>query len=161
MTTTIRMPVNLASLVGALLLISNLAYADTASEVMDTINASNVYVQKHKTGQKDDVSKHGTLEFWSSGGLLQKIAGNAKPQKFAQIVLTPKHIEVITLVENQAAVAMYYSEGSMQPEGDAAVGHYLTRVTEVYVKEDGKWKVRAAHYSPVTGGGGTSQTAVQ
>jgi hypothetical protein len=34
-------------------------------------------------------------------------------------------------------------------------------VTEVYVKEGGKWKVRAAHWSAVTGGSGTSQTSLE
>jgi hypothetical protein len=36
----------------------------------------------------------------------------------------------------------------------------MTRVTEVYVNEGGKWKVRAAHYSPIAAGSGTKQTAV-
>ena len=38
--------------------------------------------------------------------------------------------------------------------------HYLTRVMAVFVKEDGAWKIRAAHWSPLTGGKGTSQTAI-
>jgi len=109
----------------------------------------------------DDVSKHGALEFWSSGGLLQRVSNADPQQKFTAFSLTTKHIEVITLVENQAAVAMYYSEGSMQPVGSSAVSHYLTRVTEVFVKEGDTWKRRAAHFSPITGGQGTSQTAVQ
>jgi hypothetical protein len=39
------------------------------------------------------------------------------------------------------------------------VGHYLTRVTQVFVKEDGMWKVRSSHWSAVTGGAGTTQTS--
>jgi hypothetical protein len=42
-----------------------------------------------------------------------------------------------------------------------AVSHYMTRVSEVYVKEDGEWKLRSAHWSPVTGGSGTSQSALE
>lgn len=74
--------------------------------------------------------------------------------------LTPKHIEVITLVEGQAAVAMYYAEGRVKTQGGEAVNNYLTRATQVYVKEDGKWKVRAAHWSPIAGGSGTNQNSL-
>jgi hypothetical protein len=41
----------------------------------------------------------------------------------------------------------------------AAVSHYLTRVTQVLVKEAGKWKIRSSHWSAITGGSGTSQAA--
>jgi len=40
------------------------------------------------------------------------------------------------------------------------VSHYLTRVTQVYVKEGGSWKIRASHWSPVSGGSGTSQSSL-
>ncbi len=69
-----------------------------------------------------------------------------------------KHIKVITLVEGQAAVAHYYWEGSMKPKGSPAVNYYLTRASQVFVKEDGKWRIRSSHWSAVTGGSGTTQT---
>ena len=37
--------------------------------------------------------------------------------------------------------------------------NYLTRAMQVYVKEGGTWKIRAAHWSPITGGKGTTETA--
>lgn len=82
------------------------------------------------------------------------------PATWENFALTPKHIKVITLVEDQAAVAMYYSEGSFHESGQKPVSHYMTRVTGVYVKEGGKWKQRAAHYSPIAAGQGTQQTAL-
>ena len=54
---------------------------------------------------------------------------------------------------------MYYSEGSMTPKGSKPVGHYMTRVTQAFVKENGEWRIRASHWSPIMGGAGTSQTA--
>ena len=81
--------------------------------------------------------------------------------KLQGVHVNDKHIEVIVLVPKKAAVAMYYSEGSMKPKNSAAVGHYLTRVTRAYVKEDGKWKVSASHWSPVMGGSGTRQTSLE
>ncbi len=57
-------------------------------------------------------------------------------------------------------MAQYYSEGSMHLDGQDPLPNYFTRVTQVYVKENGEWKVRAAHYSPVVGGTGTNQTTL-
>lgn len=48
----------------------------------------------------------------------------------------------------------------MSPKGSSPVDHYMTRVLEVYVKEDGKWVSVAAHWSPIAAGAGTSQTSV-
>ena len=138
------------------------AHADNATEqaVIKTIMDGNAYVKNNLKGMDDTIAKDGSLEFWSSGGLLQKIDADTTPQEFDAININAKHITVITLVPGQIAVAQYYSEGSMSPKNSAAVNNYLTRVTEVYVKEGGKWKTRAAHYSPIAGGGGTSQTAL-
>ena len=134
--------------------------ADTADEVRKMIIEAATYSRENLKGMEDSVSSKGSLEFWSSGGLMQTVPADAPVGTFESVSLTPKHIQVITLEEGKSAVAMYYSEGSMHPTGSSPVAHYLTRVTEVYVKEGGKWKVRAAHYSPVTGGGGTSQSAL-
>ena len=128
---------------------------DIKKQIMD----NNEYFRKNKRGA-DEYSNLGALEFWSSGGLMQKVESNARPELYDYVNLDVKHIEVIVLVPKKAAVAMYYSEGSMKPKNSAAVGHYLTRVTRAYVKEDGQWKVRASHWSPVMGGSGTSQTSL-
>ena len=109
----------------------------------------------------DAYSRLGALEFWSSGGLLHEIEPGGRQGAFEMLSIKPKHIRVITLVEGRAAVAHYYSEGTMKPAGSPAVSHYLTRVTQVFVNEDGAWKVRSSHWSPVTGGSGTSQAAEQ
>ncbi len=55
---------------------------------------------------------------------------------------------------------MYYSEGRFKAKGGEPVNNYLTRVTQVFVKEGGAWKVRAAHWSPILGGSGTNQNSL-
>ncbi|GGD78172.1 nuclear transport factor 2 family protein [Lacimicrobium alkaliphilum] len=135
-------------------------FADTAAEVQKTIEQNNAYTKANMKSPADPVSAQGTLEFWSSGGLMQSVPANSPVQRFENFGLTPKHIQVVTLEEGKSAVAMYYSEGAYQPEGMPMTSHYLTRVTEVYVKENGQWKVRAAHFSPVTGGEGTKQSSL-
>jgi hypothetical protein len=139
---------------------SSLAYAEseTEKEVKQAILEGNEYTNKNLAGRPDDYSQHGALEYWSSGGLLHDIAPGGRPEPFEVFNIEVKHIKVITLVEGQAAVAHYYSEGSMKPKGSPAVNNYLTRVSQVFVKEDGKWKVRSSHWSPITGGSGTTQT---
>ncbi len=139
---------------------SGLAYAEseTEKEVKQTILEANEYTVKNLTGRADDYSQRGALEFWSSGGLLQEIQPGGRQEPFEVFSIEVKHIKVITLVEGQAAVAHYYSEGSMKPEGSPSVNHYLTRVSQVLVKENGKWKIRSSHWSPVAGGSGTTQT---
>lgn len=134
--------------------------ADTAGEITQLIKDDNAYTLKNLKTPRGGIPKAGSHQFWSSGGLLHHVTADTPADEFESFGLQPKHIEVITLEEGKSAVAMYYSEGSFHPKGSDRVSHYLTRVTEVYIKEDGNWKVRASHYSPVTGGAGTSQTSV-
>lgn len=149
-----------AAAITVFILGSGFAYAqsETEKEVRQTILDANEFTNKNLKQPPDAYSAKGALEFWSSGGLLQEIAPAGRPDAFDAINITPKSIHVITLVEGQAAVAHYYSEGSMKPKGAPAVGHYMTRVTQVFVKEAGRWKIRSSHWSPITGGSGTSQT---
>lgn len=135
--------------------------SETERQVKQLIIEGSQHFNENLEPLPDGISKHGALEFWSSGGLLHKISPDDPPTEYEVVNLQPKHITVITLVEGEAAVAHYYSEGSLKPKGYPAVSHYLTRVSEVYVMEDGDWKLRSAHFSPVTGGSGTSQSALE
>lgn len=137
-----------------------LGQSQTVSEVTQFIIDNNAYVRANLQTQ-DNYSMHGALEFWSSGGLLHEIDPDEPRANFDVFNIEAKHIHVLPLVEGQAAVAHYYSEGSMKPAGSAAVSNYLTRVSQVFVKEDGEWKIRSSHWSPVAGGAGTSQTALE
>jgi hypothetical protein len=139
----------------------SLAQSQDEMEIEQLILDSNAELRASLASPADDYSMHGALEFWSSGGLLEEIPPGGRHTEFEEFNVVPKHIRVLSLVEGQAAVAHFYSEGSMKPKGAPRVAHYFTRVTQVYVKEDGAWKLRSSHWSPVVGGGGTSQTALQ
>jgi|TARA_B100000315_G_scaffold150831_1_gene139581 hypothetical protein len=136
----------------------SLIFAGDAEDVKQRIEDGFAHLNKMKKSL-NDYSKDGALEFWSSGGLLQTIDPTGRPETYDEIKLTPKHIEVVVLAPGKAAAAMYYSEGYMKPKGSAAVGHYLTRVSQTFVKEDGEWNTRTSHWSPVMGGTGTTQTS--
>jgi len=145
--------------IGLLILNPVQLIAGDKEDLIKQILANNAYSKKNSQAA-DEYSSKGALEFWSSGGLLQTVDPGGRPEKYDYMNIDFKHIEVVILVPKKAAVAMYYSEGSMKPENAPAVSHYLTRVTQVYVKEGGTWKIRASHWSPVSGGSGTSQTSL-
>ena len=140
--------------------ISSFILAGDVDEIKNQIMNNNEYSNKNNRSV-NEYSKNGALEFWSSGGLIQEIDPDGRPEEYDYFNIKVKHIEVIVLVPEKAAVAMYYSEGSMKPKSSPAVNHYMTRVTQAYVKEDGQWKVRASHWSPIQGGSGTSQTSME
>ena len=137
---------------------SSVLLAGDKEDIIKQIMASNDYVNKNKTNMSE-YSKDGALEFWSSGGLLHEVGPGGRSDEYESFNMSIKHVEVLILVPKKAAVAMYYSEGSMTPKGSKPVGHYMTRVTQVFVKENGEWRIRASHWSPIMGGAGTSQTA--
>ena len=137
---------------------SSVLLAGDKEDLIKQIMASNDYVNKNKTNMSE-YSKDGALEFWSSGGLLHEVGPDGRSDEYESFNMSIKHVVVLILVPKKAAVAMYYSEGSMIPKGSKPVGHYMTRVTQAFVKENGEWRVRASDWSPIMGGAGTSQTA--
>ncbi len=130
------------------------------NEVKQHILDNHAFTLKNLEEPHKTISKNGSLEFWSSGGLLQSIQQNAKAREFDAYNLHPKHIKVIE-INATTAVASYYVEGNLQLKGSENNPKYLTRVMQVYVKEEGGWKIRAAHWSPLTGGKGTTETAIK
>lgn len=135
--------------------------ADTAQEIRDVVLANMAHTNKNLSQDPIRISSAGSKEFFSSGGLLNTITRNAGVSDFEYFSGTVKHIEVVVLVEGKAAVAHYYQEASMKPKGLPAVPNYRTRVTQAFAKEDGMWRIKAAHWSPLQGGDGTSQTVVK
>jgi len=128
-------------------------------EIRAVIQASYAYAKENLQDKPGTYSSEGSLEFWSSGGLANMVPADTPSRAYESFSLTPKYIRVISVAEG-VAVAQYYVEGSYQEIGMPPVDHYFTRATEVYVKENGQWKVRAAHWSPVAGGSGTQQTSI-
>ena len=136
------------------------AETEVEKEVKQLILDDNAYALKKLKDKGNTVSKKGSLEFWSSGGLLQSLQQDAKPREFDIYNLHAKHIKIIE-VNSETAIALYYVEGNYHQKESENNPKYLTRVMQVYVKEEGGWKIRAAHWSPLTGGKGTTETAIK
>ena len=141
--------------------LSSTVMADTATEVRQVILDDLAHMNQELNQDPMRLSKDGSKEFFSSGGLLNHLDRTSGGNTFEMFEGSIKHIEVVVLVEGQAAVAHFYQEAMMQPTGLPAVPNYRTRVTQVFVKEEGGWKIRAAHWSPLMGGAGTSQTVIK
>jgi len=144
-----------------LCVLSSTVMADTASEVRQVILDHLVHMNQELNQDPMRLSKDGSKEFFSSGGLLNHLDRTSGGNTFEMFEGSIKHIEVVVLVEGQAAVAHFYQEAMMKPTGLPAVPNYRTRVTQIFVKEEGDWKIRAAHWSPLMGGSGTSQTVIK
>ncbi len=146
----------LACMAFFLFTVSSVASADTSSEIRRLIADDVEYTETNLSRRPGSMSDQGSLEFWSSGGLLQVV--EPVPESWEVFRAAAKHIEVIVLVEGQAAVAQFYQEAVMKPVGLPLISDYRTRVTQVFKKEEGQWKIVAAHYSPLRGGSGTTET---
>ena len=144
-----------------LCVLSSTVMADTATEVRQVILDDLAHANQELNQDPMRLSKDGSKEFFSSGGLLNHLDRTSGGNTFEMFEGSIKHIEVVVLVEGQAAVAHFYQEAMMKPTGLPVVPNYRTRVTQVFVKEEGGWKIRAAHWSPLMGGAGTSQTVIK
>ena len=138
---------------------ADIAKTEVEKEVKQLILDDNAYALKNLEDKAKMISENGSLEFWSSGGLLQSLQQDEK-HEYDTFNLHPKHIKVIE-INVTTAVALYYVEGDYQEKESENNTNYLTRAMLVYVKEEGGWKIRAAHWSPLTGGKGTTETAIK
>ena len=141
--------------------LSSTVMADTASEVRQVVLDQIAHMNQELNQDPMRLSKDGSKEFFSSGGLLNHLDRTSGGNTFEMFEGSIKHIEVVVLVEGQAAVAHFYQEAMMKPTGLPVVPNYRTRVTQIFVKEEGGWKIRAAHWSPLMGVAGTSQTVIK
>lgn len=130
-----------------------------AAEVRQAIRDSYEYARTNLKDAPNPTSKDGSVGFWSSGGLIQYVPADTPAAEYVVNTLRPKHIRVIVLADG-VAVANFYVEGAVHQKDGAPIPNYLTRVTQVMVKEDGAWKVRSDHFSAVIGGRGTDATAL-
>ena len=134
--------------------------ASVEDAVRQTILDSYAFGRENLRDSEGFYSGDGSVEFWSSGGLLQQVPTDTPPVEYVFNTLTTKHITVIPLSADAAVVHMYV-EGGFQAVGQQPVPNYLTRGTLVMVLEGGEWVSRAAHWSPIRGGTGTNQTAIE
>ena len=138
---------------------ATLIVANDKSEIESVINKHWASLNSNKF--KDYISttySKGTMNGDSNGSfwyeLVPTVKGmteNRKPGDKSNF--NARYIEIDVLVPGNAAVAYYYLVGSFTLRG-VTKSDYRTRVSQVFVTEGGKWKIKSGHFSPLHSGSG-------
>jgi hypothetical protein len=144
----------------------SIAHADHHSDSEDIKEVTKVVHQMFElannlSGWESMISSKGSHQFFSSGGLLNFMTNETKMLSWEKNTIRPKHITILPIEPGKVAVAMFYAEGSEKRKGSPSVDHYMTRASIVFIKENGSWKIRTTHWSPVAGGQGTSSVSTK
>ena len=122
----------------------------------EVLKAVNVFMQAQNDRDFKTVvalsSKNGTLDTNSDGSFHKPLA---KPsieswQKSGPSQIQYFYPEVIQIATDVVHVRLY-AEGMVGPAGQES--DYRTRVTMNWIKEDGSWVLKSAHYSSANYGG--------
>ena len=146
-------------LFSALFITTSLLLANDKSEVVDVVNKHWKYQNTKDWGKYvETMHSEGTMNGDSNGSFWYKrestvaavTEGQSSDNEFN---FTPRYIEVDVLEKGKVAVAYYYLVGSYTISG-VQKNDYRTRVSQIFVKEKGNWKVKAGHYTPLHSGSG-------
>ena len=143
----------------ALLITTNLLFANDKSEVVDVVNKHWEY-QNTKDWKKYAGTLHsgGTMNGDSNGSFwylrestVAAVTEGQSPDNEWNVV--PRYIKVDVLEKGKVAVTQHERVGSYTING-VQKNDYRTRVSQIFVKEKGNWKVKAGHYTPLYSGSG-------
>ena len=139
--------------------IVSLVVANDRSDIESIINKH--WESWNSNKYKDYIStvhSGGTMNGDSNGSFwyemvptVKGITENRKPGDKSNF--NARYLEIDVLVPGKAAVAYYYLVGSYTLRG-VTKSDYRTRVSQVFVTEKGKWKIKSGHFSPLHSGSG-------
>ena len=139
--------------------IVSLVVANDRSDIESLINKH--WESWNSNKYKDYIStvhSGGTMNGDSNGSFwyemvptVKGITENRKPGDKSNF--NARYLEIDVLVPGKAAVAYYYLVGSYMLRG-VTKSDYRTRVSQVFVTEKGKWKIKSGHFSPLHSGSG-------
>ena len=139
--------------------IVSLVVANDRSDIESLINKH--WESWNSNKYKDYIStvhSGGTMNGDSNGSFwyemvptVKGITENRKPGDKSNF--NARYLEIDVLVPGKAAVAYYYLVGSYTLRG-ITKSDYRTRVSQVFVTEKGKWKIKSGHFSPLHSGSG-------
>ena len=141
-----------------LFLVSSI-YANDKADIENLINRhwESWNLKKYKD-YISSVHSGGTMNGDSNGSFwyamtptVKGLTENRKPEDKSSF--NARYVEVDVLVPGEAAVAYYYLVGSYTLNG-VTKNDYRTRVSQVFVTEKGKWKIKSGHFSPLHSGSG-------
>jgi hypothetical protein len=97
----------ISALALTLCVMSSTVMADTATEIREVILEHIAHMNQELNQDPMRLSKDGSTEFFSSGGLLTYLDRTSGGNTFEMFQGSIKHIEVMVLVEGQAAVRTF------------------------------------------------------
>ena len=133
-----------------------------ANDIADIENLINGHWESWNLKKYKDyissVHSDGTMNGDSNGSFwyemtptVKGLTENRKPGDKSSF--SARYIEIDILVPGKAAVAYYYLVGSYTL-GGVTKNDYRTRVSQAFVTEKGKWKIKSGHFSPLHSGSG-------
>ena len=146
-------------LILALSISINFLFANDESDVTKAVKLHWEYSNnKEWDSYAKSMHSEGTLNGDSNGSFwyMQESTVSAVSQCLStddEQIFTPKYIEVEILEKGKVALAYYYLVGSYSING-VQKNDYRTRVSQVFLKEKGKWKVKSGHFTPLHSGSG-------
>jgi len=146
-------------LILGLCLSTNFLLANDKSDVIDAVKLHWKYSNAKERGNyAKSMHSKGTLNGDSNGSFwyMQESTISAVRQGLSsddEQNFNPKYIEVEILEKGKVALAYYYLVGSYSING-VQKNDYRTRVSQVFVKEKGSWKVKSGHFTPLHSGSG-------
>lgn len=95
-------------------------------------------------------NSNGTFFSYAEKGTVDDVKEGLAGVKVSSIsVMYPK----AAVIADGVVLARYYLEGQIEFADGVRESMYRTRVTQIWVKEDGEWKYRSWHFSPLHQGG--------
>lgn len=140
-------------------LIAQTAFAGNAEDVLalvekhwDARNANDYQTQYDLGSKAGSFSANSNGTFFSSDekGTLAELTENLSNIKKSNVSV--RYPEAVQLSDT-VVLARYYLEGQIDFSDGNREANYRTRVTNIWVKEDGEWKNRSWHFSPLHNGG--------
>ena len=147
---------NLSIILGLLFITTVSADGHMQSE-KDVLSALNKYFDARNAQDFDTVvaltSKTGSLDTNSDGSFHKpnNVMTAEDWENSSQGGVTKVHYPEATQISKDVVHVRFYSEGMVFSGENAS--DYRTRVTMNWIKEDGSWVMRSAHYSPAAYGG--------
>ena len=150
---------NIGIIVSALIITVSQLIANDEAEVTEIVNKHWEYQNKKNwkkyvwtlySGGTMNGDSNGSFWYMQESTVAAVTEGQAPSNEFN---FKPRYIKIDVLEKDRVAIAYYYLVGSYSINGQEK-NDYRTRVSQVFVKEEGGWKIKSGHFTPLYSGSG-------
>ena len=150
---------NIGIIVSALIITVSQLIANDEAEVTEIVNKHWEYQNKKNwkkyvgtlySGGTMNGDSNGSFWYMQESTVAAVTEGQAPSNEFN---FKPRYIKIDVLEKDRVAIAYYYLVGSYSINGQEK-NDYRTRVSQVFIKEEGGWKIKSGHFTPLYSGSG-------